>query len=67
MLSSEYELLQDQRLLAEAEQRLAVGPIQKQARWQYSAMPTLSNHDGRSGEHRAGCRRAWVDSIVDSI
>jgi hypothetical protein len=40
-----------------------VGPIQKQARWQYSAMPTLSNHDGRGGEHRAGCSRAGVDSV----
>ncbi len=26
-------------------------------------MPTLSNRDGRSGEHRAGCRRARVGSI----
>jgi hypothetical protein len=40
-----------------------VGPIEKQARWRCSAMPTLPRRDGRGSEHRAGCGRAWVDGV----
>jgi hypothetical protein len=39
------------------------GPIKKKTPWQYGGMSAMWNHDERSGEHRAGCRRAWVDSV----
>jgi hypothetical protein len=40
-----------------------VGRIEKQTPWQYDAMPTMRNHDGRSGQHRAGCRRTRTDRV----
>jgi hypothetical protein len=40
-----------------------VGRIKKQTSWQYHDMSAMWNRDGRSGEHRAGCRRAGPGSV----